>query len=116
MSMIDAALFGLSGLDLFSFHQTVALVTIKGYKFFHARLLSFGEDFHQFNLMGGVALSYFHSGGSRNPVSFTYLGRRTCLRRSGYAQAGQVRHDQQSGLRSKPILCTVHGAPASSKG
>jgi hypothetical protein len=37
-------------------------VTIKGYKFFHARLLSSGEDFHQSNLMVGVALSYFHFG------------------------------------------------------
>jgi hypothetical protein len=40
---------------------------IKCYKFFHARLLSSGEDFRQYNLTVGVALSYFHSCESRNP-------------------------------------------------
>jgi hypothetical protein len=54
--------------NIFSLYQRVALVGIKCYKFFHARLLSSGEDFRQFNLTVGVALSYFHSGEGRNPV------------------------------------------------
>jgi hypothetical protein len=46
----------------FPLNPRVALMGIKCYKFFHARLLSSAENLHQFNLMDGVALSYFHSG------------------------------------------------------
>jgi hypothetical protein len=36
--------------NIFSLYQRVALMGIKCYKFFHARLLSFGKDFRQYNL------------------------------------------------------------------
>jgi hypothetical protein len=61
-AMLNTHLLPLTGLNLFSFHQRVALVAIKCYKLFHARLLSSGEDYRQYIMTAGVALSYFHSG------------------------------------------------------
>src|SRR5256712_12785058 len=56
-------LHNLPGRHVFSFHQAVPLVAVKGDILTHARLLFFPKrDLHrQPTLTGGVALSYLHS-------------------------------------------------------
>jgi hypothetical protein len=65
--MLNPRVPDLSGFNLLSLHPAVAFMGVKGYKFFHAAP-PFVLAFRHYKTAGGVALSYFHSGESRNPV------------------------------------------------
>jgi hypothetical protein len=49
-AVFNSKLVRFPGFNIFPFYQRVALMGIKCYKFFHARLLSSSEDFRQYNL------------------------------------------------------------------
>jgi hypothetical protein len=66
--MLNPGVPDLSGFNLLSLHPAVAFMGVKGYKLFHGAA-PFLLAFRHYKTGGGVALSYFHSGESRNPVA-----------------------------------------------
>jgi hypothetical protein len=77
--VLNPSLPGFTGSYLFPFHPAVALMHVECYKFFHSAAPFFFVGTHHYRMADGVALSYFHSGESRNPgfpLTYEFTGPR----------------------------------------